>query len=270
MDGAIGFVVARGDQVDRARLSWLRKGAAPQDEILANAEIGQAPDGGWPAFWGGDVASIDATCFRLAELDDLGALGRPAARKALDWLAGRQRADGTWEEDPSLADDSPAWARPGDPEAALYLTANAGFWLTVAGFDLRSAMPYGQGAELGYPSEVQAAAAAVVARLRPDGTWPSYLAAGWLAAALLYQREMFYESARIQGVLTDRLPEMSPANVASMASALRRAGLNQDDWLLVAARRRLAATQRSDGGWPSDDGDAFDVHTTLAAIRACR
>jgi hypothetical protein len=63
---------------------------------------------------------------------------------------------------------------------------------------------------------------------------------------------------------------MSPADVAWMASALRRVGVAVDDWLLTAARRRLAETQRSDGGWPSDDGAAFDVHTTLTAIRATR
>jgi hypothetical protein len=47
-------------------------------------------------------------------------------------------------------------------------------------------------------------------------------------------------------------------------------GVPPDEGLMVAARRRLAETQRTDGGWPSDDGNAFDVHTTLAAIRACR
>src|SRR5215471_3401097 len=104
IDGAIGFVVAHGDQVDRARLSWLRSGTAPQADVLEKAEMGQAPEGGWPAFWGGGMASIDATCFRLAELDDLGALERPAARRAMTWLASRQRPDGTWEEDESLAD----------------------------------------------------------------------------------------------------------------------------------------------------------------------
>jgi hypothetical protein len=38
----------------------------------------------------------------------------------------------------------------------------------------------------------------------------------------------------------------------------------------MAAKRRLSETQRSDGGWHSDDGHAFNVHTTLAAIRALR
>lgn len=274
MDAAIGYVVAHGDTVDRARLSWLRTGAAPQPDILASAEMGPVPAGGWPAFWGGETASIDATCFRLGELDDLGALDRPAARQAFDWLAGRQRADGTWEEDESLAGHAPAWAAPGDPEARLYLTAYAGFWLAVAESDAARAA---RAAGLAHPTPagrytpvVRAAAAAVAGALRPDGTWPSYLAAGWLGAALLYQQELFYESARMQGVLAERLPEMSPADAAAMGAALRRIGIVPQDWVLVATRRRLAETQRSDGGWLSDDSHAFDVHTTLTAIRACR
>src|SRR5689334_7491753 len=115
MDGAIGFVVAHGDRVERARLSWLRSGMAPHADVLARAEMAQTDAGGWTAFSAADVPSIDATCFRLAELDDLGALDRPAARKALAWLERRQRPDGTWEEDESLADVAPPWAQPGDP-----------------------------------------------------------------------------------------------------------------------------------------------------------
>ncbi|HEX6969335.1 MAG TPA: prenyltransferase/squalene oxidase repeat-containing protein [Micromonosporaceae bacterium] len=259
MDAAIGFVVAHGDRVDRARLRYLRTGVSPAPEILADAEIGQSPEGGWPATWAGAVASVDATCFRLSELDDLGGLGRPAAQRALVWLAGRQQPDGTWEEDESLLREAPPWAQPGDPEARLYLTAGAGYWLALAGPD----SPVDVGT-------VRAAAQAFAGQLRPDGTWPSFLAAGWLAAALLHRQGMFYESVRIQLVLADRLPGMSPADVASMAAALRRAGVGEETPLLAAARRRLAETQRSDGGWASDDGAAFDVHTTLAAIRACR
>ncbi len=63
---------------------------------------------------------------------------------------------------------------------------------------------------------------------------------------------------------------MSPSDAASMAAAMRRVGLAPQDALLVAADRRLSATQRSDGGWASDDGQPFDVHTTLTAIRAFR
>src|SRR5690348_2703869 len=181
LDGAIGYVVAHGDAIDRARLSWLLSGHAPAAEVLAKAEMGQAPSGGWPGFWAGDVASVDATCFRLGELDDLGALDREPARRALSWLAERQRPDGTWEEDESLAASAPPWARPGDPEARLYLTAYAGFWLAVTG-----------SAE----AAVAAATEAFQAAMHEDGTWPSYLVAGWLGGALLYHSARFYESAQ--------------------------------------------------------------------------
>ncbi|HEY6593142.1 MAG TPA: prenyltransferase/squalene oxidase repeat-containing protein [Asanoa sp.] len=270
LEAAIGFVVAHGDAVDRARLSWLRAGQPPAPEILADVEIGQTPGGGWPALWGGQVASVDATCFRLAELDDLGAIGRPAARRAMDWLATMQRPDGTWEEDPSLSGWAPPWAAPGDPEARIYLTANAGFCLTVAGHDARPGGPLDPRVGGVYAGVVHAAAVAFASALRPDGTWPSFLVAGWLGAAVLYRQEMYYESARIQVVLTDRLPDMTPADVAWMGSAFRRVGLSPQDRVVAAAQERLAQTQRTDGGWPSDDGEPFDVHTTLAAIRACR
>ena len=266
VEAAIGYVVAHGDVVDRARLSWLCSGQAPTADVLAKVEMGQTPGGGWPAFWAGDVASIDATCFRLAELDDLGALGRDAPRRALQWLAARQRPDGTWEEDAALADSAPVWARPGDPEARLYLTANAGYWLAIGGPPVPPPSPEANA----HAEVVGRATQAFRAAMREDGTWPSYLVAGWLGAALLYHAEWFYEAAQIQVILAERVPDMTPADVAWLAAAMRRVSMSTDDWLLTAARKRLTATQRSDGGWPSDDGDAFDVHTTLTAIRALR
>ena len=262
--------MAKGDIVDRARLSWLRNGHAPEREVVARAVMGQAPNGGWPAFWADNVASVDATCFRLAELDDLGALGTPAARRALDWLAVRQRPDGTWEEDASLASVAPPWAMPGDSEAQLYLTANATYWLTVAGLEARAGGPLDSRVGGAYAGVVAQGARAIASRLRADGTWPSFLVTGWLGAAVLYRQEMFHEAAKMQVALADRVPEMTAADTAWLAATLRRVGVSDDDWLMVAARRRLTETQRSDGGWPSDDGDQFDVHVTLTAIRAVR
>jgi hypothetical protein len=270
IDAAIGFVVAKGDQVDRARLSYLRTGAQPAEDILETAEHGQSRNGGWPAFWADGVASIDATCFRLAELDDLGGLGRPAARRALDWLTTRQRPDGTWEEDPALAAAAPPWAAPGDPEARLYITANAAFWLTVAGLDARSAGPLDYRPGGAYAGVVTQAAEALRAQVQPDGTMPTFLVATWLTAAVLYRQDMFYESVRLQQRLIERLAELSAADAAWLAAANRRVGVRDDDPMIINAMLRLRQLQRSDGGFSSDDGEAFDVHTTLAAIRACR
>ena len=263
IDAAIGYVVAHGDPVERARLSVLRTGAPPPPHIIERIAAGQTPEGGWPASTEGTIPSVDATCFRLAELDDLGGLHGPAVDRALDWLASMQRPDGTWQEHEALAAEAPPWAMPGDPEATLYLTAVAGFWLAVA-----EAEAHPQFEAPARHAPVLAAAARYVAeQLRPDGTWPSFLATGWHAAGLLHEEQKFYESARIQLVLGDRLPDMSPADVASMIAALRRLNLG-DDWLLQTARKRLGATQRTDGGWDSDEGPNFDVNTTLLAIRA--
>ncbi|MBY8873956.1 terpene cyclase/mutase family protein [Micromonospora sp. PLK6-60] len=264
LDAAVGYVVAHGDPVERARLSHLRTGAPVPAEVLAAVEGGQTPDGGWPALSDAQVASVDATCFRLVELDDLGALDRPAARRALDWLAGRQLPDGGWDEDERLAEAAPEWARPGDPAARLYLTAGAAFWLSLAG----PAGPYDDPGP--YAPVVRGAAELLAGQLAPDGSWPSFLATGWLAAAVLHRQQMFYESARIQVVLAERIPRLSPSNVAWLAATLRRIGLGDEEWVLAGARKRLAETQRTDGGWDSDDGHRFDVHTTLTALRACR
>ncbi len=265
IDAAIGYVVAHGDPVERARLSYLRTGAPPPPHIIERIAAGQFSSGGWPASGDGKVPSVDATCFRLGELDDLGGLRGPAVDRALTWLADSQRSGGTWQEDESLAAEAPPWAMPGDDEATLYLTSVAGFWLAVAHIE---AHPHH---EVPSPHEavMRAAAQHIVSQLRPDGTWPSFLAAGWHAAVLLHEQQFYYESARVQLVLGDRLTDMSPADVASMAAALRRVNLG-DDWLLRSARKRLTETQRSDGGWDSDEGPIFDVNATLIAIRACR
>ena len=87
---------------------------------------------------------------------------------------------------------------------------------------------------------------------------------------MLFYLGWFYEAAQIQVLLTERVPDMSAADCAWMGAAFRRVGMSLEDWVMTAVQRRLGETQRSDGGWSSDDGDAFDVHATLTAIRALR
>jgi hypothetical protein len=288
IDAAVGFVVARGDWIDRARLSWLRAGIQPGDDVLEQVEAGQLRGGGWPAQEGDSVGSIDATCYRLGELDDLGGLGRPATTRALDWLANRQRRDGFWEEDAALADSAPDWARPGDPDARFYLTSAAGYWLAVAARDHGGVHPLveptpstpvmglatpqlGTGADTLYPVPLSRAAEAIRGSLQADGAWPGFLASGWHAAGVLHLAGYYYEAARIFILLGERVTSMSASDAAAMAAALRRIGVSEDDPALVAARARLEETQRPDGSWPSDlDGAGFDVHTTLNGIRATR
>ena len=107
-------------------------------------------------------------------------------------------------------------------------------------------------------------------RLGDDGSWPGFLVSGWLAGAVLHKTDWFYEAARVFVILAERVKSMSAADVAWLAAALRRVGVDSEDALLGAARERLSETQRPDGSWPSDDAPVLDVHTTLTAIRAVR
>jgi hypothetical protein len=111
------------------------------------------------------------------------------------------------------------------------------------------------------------AANAIRDQLDENGGWPGFLVSGWLAGAVLRRTGWFYESARIFVVLGDRVTTMSASDTALMMATLRRAGVGTDDSLLAAARQRLTETQRPDGAWPSDDAPAFDVPTTLTALR---
>ena len=126
IDAAVGFVVARGDAVDRARLSWLRTGTPPAAEIFAAR--GEGTDARRRLARPGR-----RRCgIRRRHLLPARRTRRPrgpepaAAVRALDWLAARQRLDGCWEEDAALAARRRRGHGPGDPEARFYLTANAG------------------------------------------------------------------------------------------------------------------------------------------------
>ncbi len=89
------------------------------------------------------MASIDATCFRLAELDDLGEPVLTVGQRALDWLASRQRLDGAGEEDATLEASAPPWADPVTPRPEFYLTVNATSGWPLARAPFRSPAPRG-------------------------------------------------------------------------------------------------------------------------------
>jgi len=255
VESALAFVAHQGNKVEQARLKYLLAQEAPSQAVISQLLAGQREDGGWAPFWAADYSSLDATCFRLAQAEQLGFNHSHAAvTRAVKFLAVRQRAEGSWEEDTTAAAGAPRWVRPGDVAARLYLTANCGFWLAM----------------LGEQGSANRAAAYLQARLDENGHMPSFPHTHWLAAGLWYRLNWQEPAERIARYLGQQLTELTASNLAWLIITLRCAGVPARHTVVDQAASLLEQSQHQDGRWPSEDGADWDVHATLEALRAMR
>jgi len=255
------FVEQHGDPAQRARLRYIYSGQVPTPESIRLALAGQRPDGGWQSTWAPNYSSIDATCNRLAQAEQLGlGAGEPALIRGLHFLAQRQQADGAWEEAPDLSSMAPPWAVPGSREARLYLTANSGYWLA------RLAPP-----TMGSLRESAGRAANhLLIYLRGSNHLPSFIQADWLAAGMCQLLGRVELVSRVYAFLESRVPELPAGSLAWLIIALRGAGVEATHPLLAAAGAQLATLQAADGHWPSDDGHSHDADATLDSLYALK
>jgi hypothetical protein len=255
INSALKFLNQQADPLARARLRYTLYGEPPPAEALDQLTAGQRPDGGWAPFWARDYSSVDATCFRLAQAEQLGLLSaHPAIDRAARFLSARQSPDGSWQESEQLAGQAPPWAHPGDPAARLYLTANCGYWL----------------ARLASQEHASQAGKFLAAALDNQGRLPSFLQTYWLGAALWRLLDEHELAQRLLAYLDLRLEDMPAGNLAWMVLALTASGLPAETSSLRAACERLEALQGKTGAWPGEDGATPDVHVTLEALRALK
>lgn len=256
LDRAIKFVVKNGNLIEQARLKFIIDDQPPSGEARDQFFSSQRGDGGWSPFWAQDYSSLDATCFRLAQAKQLGIQENEAAfEDALYFLAGRQKQNGSWEEDQSIIDIAPPWAIPGNVKATLYLTASCSFWLSEADE---------------YVEKAEGGAIFLSVYLDRKGQLPSFLQTHWLSGGVWYRLGMKRQFEGVRGYLERRLADLSANNITWLITTLLGAGLPDDQSLFAEASTRLIGFQQSDGRWQSDDGESFDVHTTLEALYALK
>lgn len=250
---AVQFVRQNGSEVELARLRYLLHGERPSPDVVKQLFQGQREDGGFAPFWAPSYSSIDATCFRLAQAEQLGLdTTEIPLVDALRFLLWRQDADGRFAEHPSVADSAPPWAAPGDLAAALYLTANAGFWLAFCNFT----------------SAAQEAANFLSTHLDENRhKLPSFAHTQWLACGLAWKLGQNELVDHLASHLYAQLPDTA-GELAWLLVTLRSVGFPSDRGVVVAGSVRLVRMQAEDGSFPSDEGQ--DVHTTLEALRAFR
>jgi hypothetical protein len=251
---AIQYIQKNGSPIEQARLNYLLHDQPASQEIIADFCASQNRDGSWSPFWSPDYSSLDATCFHFAQAQQLGIdINEPALTTAVAFIAERQKRDGSWEEEKSVAEIAPPWAKPGDQSALLYLTANCGYWL------LRSQT---------YREKVRLAGSFLAQHLDETGQFASFLQTHWLAVAIWQKTGMEKQSQHTMRSLRFKLDQFSANNLTWMITALRSVDIPANQPLITEAIVRLASLQQMNGRWQSDDGSEYDVHTTLEALFA--
>ena len=251
---AVEFVKSRGNKVELARLWYILANEHPSPQVVTQLFAAQRSDGGWAPFWAHDYSSLDATCYRLAQAEQLGiTASEPAIRRATDFLAQRQSAAGSWEEDRQVAHITPPCAKPGDLSAKLYLTANCGLWLALRAF---------------FPEQTVKAADYLQVYLDQAGHLPSFWHTHWLAGGLWYKLNRLDLAQRVCEYLSRRITDLAVSNLSWLITTLCAAGAPTDQPAVNKAALLLEQSQHADGRWPSEDGAGQDGHSTLEAMRA--
>ncbi len=69
---AIQYIQNNGNPIELARLNFLLHDQPASAEIVEDFCASQNGDGSWSPFWLPDFSSLDATCFHLAQAQQLG------------------------------------------------------------------------------------------------------------------------------------------------------------------------------------------------------
>jgi hypothetical protein len=256
LQSAESFVMKRGTIEERARLQHILTGEAPSRVVIEALLVGQRADGGWPAFWATDYSSLDATCFRLSQAEQIGLRDSDfRISQALGFLSSRQNPDGSFEEDSKFRDSAPPWAKPGEEPARLYVTALCGFWLVVLGKS---------------KAEASLASEYLQKSLGAEGLLPTFPHGHWLAGGLWHLLGLKDSADRTFAYLLERLDRLHPSSLGWLINTLYLAGVPVNHPLVAGAAGSLEKHQREDGSWEAEDGPEFGVNATIEAVRALK
>ena len=258
---SIAFLETKGTELEKARLQCILHGSHPSPELCQGLFELQNTDGGFPfAMHRSNLSTLNETTVALWWLEELDLLTSPAADQALDYLIRTQRPDGSWDEDPGLAQyELPPWIQLGDPRTQLYLSAYAAYWLAVGG---RTSLP-----------AFRKALHFLIRHQDETGKFYGYLHTSWIATGVfMLSGKRYREMANLglQALSNRALSEWADSQIAWALDCLSQGGLPQSDPFVKKCLDELLIRQNPDGSWASEDGEASAVGATLQVIKVLK
>lgn len=72
LEKAVEFIENNGNLFEKARLKYIMHNEPASDQELHPVLLNQRSDGGWLPFWSKEYSSLDATCYKLAQFEQVG------------------------------------------------------------------------------------------------------------------------------------------------------------------------------------------------------
>jgi hypothetical protein len=258
---SINFIDTKGSDLEKARLHCIVHGTVPQPEVTRSFIGLQREDGGFPyKFVEGNLSTLNETTVALWWMEELGLLASPVAGKAFVYLLAAQAPDGSWDEDPRIAQyDLPPWIQLGDQKTRLYLSAYSSYWLAVGGYTHTSAF--------------RKAIHFLIRNQEASGRFYGYLHTTWITASVMLKAgERYTQLANraIQALSEKALNDWADSQVAWALDCLSMGGLPESHPFVQRCLDELLTRQKLDGSWASEDGESYAVSATIQVLKVLR
>lgn len=255
---AITYIEAKGSAMETARLHAIVHATVPQPEVTQNFLGLQNDNGGFPyQFVSGNLSTLNETTVALWWMEELDLLSSPAASKAFEYLLSVQAQDGSWDEDPLIAQyDLPPWIQLGDQKTRLYLSAYGSYWLALGGYTRSPAF--------------RKALHFLIRNQDGSGKFYGYLHTTWIAAGVMLMAGERYASVAdkaIQALAARTLEDWADSQIAWALDCLSRGGLPMSHPFVDQCLKELLPRQKLDGSWASEDGEAYAVSATIQVMK---